>query len=131
MDVMKRRCGATGRAFAGMPAGLRHAVPEVNTRSAGDYLTRAGHNIWHRYPHRYPQNRGIGTPKTGGESVETRMPVRSFTALPSLRLPPEEGSQHRDLGLAGPRRLELGAERHDQQHRQTADALNGEVEQLA
>jgi hypothetical protein len=27
------------------PAGLRHAMPEVNTRPAGDYLTRARHNI--------------------------------------------------------------------------------------
>ena len=37
----------------------------------------------------------------------------------------------RDLRLAGPGRLELGAERHDQQHRQAAHALDGEVEQLA
>ena len=39
-------------------------------------------------------------------------------------------SQHADLRLAGPRRLELWAERHDQQHRQAADMLDGEVEQL-
>ena len=36
-----------------------------------------------------------------------------------------------DLRLAGPGRLELGAERHDQQHRQAADPLDDEVEQLA
>ncbi len=40
-------------------------------------------------------------------------------------------SQRADLRLAGPRRLELGAERHDQQHRQAADTLDGEVEQLS
>ena len=39
-------------------------------------------------------------------------------------------SQHVDLRLAGPRRLELWAERHDQQHRQAADTLDGEIEQL-
>jgi hypothetical protein len=38
---------------------------------------------------------------------------------------------HADLRLAGPGRLELGAERHDQQHRQAADTRDGEVEQLA
>jgi hypothetical protein len=38
--------------------------------------------------------------------------------------------QHRHLRLAGPRRLELGAERQDQQHRQAAGTLDGEVEQL-
>jgi hypothetical protein len=40
-------------------------------------------------------------------------------------------SQHRHLRLAGPGWLKLGAERHDQQHRQTADPVDGEVEQLA
>jgi hypothetical protein len=35
------------------------------------------------------------------------------------------------LGPAGPSWLELGAEHYDQQHRQVADALDGEVEQLA
>jgi hypothetical protein len=35
------------------------------------------------------------------------------------------------MRLAGPRRLELGANRHDQQHPQVAHALNDEVEQFA
>jgi hypothetical protein len=39
--------------------------------------------------------------------------------------------QRRNLRLACPGRLELGPERHDQQNRQAADALNGKVEQLA
>jgi hypothetical protein len=39
--------------------------------------------------------------------------------------------QHADLRLAGPGRLELRAERYDQQHRQAAYMLDGEVEQLA
>jgi len=39
--------------------------------------------------------------------------------------------QHADLGLAGPWRLKLGPEGHDQQHRQAADMLDHEVEQLA
>src|SRR5262249_60738488 len=39
-------------------------------------------------------------------------------------------SQHADLRLAGPRRLKLEAERHDQQYRQAADVLDGKVEQL-
>jgi hypothetical protein len=39
--------------------------------------------------------------------------------------------QHRHLRLAGLGRLELGTERHDQQHGQIADALDGEVEQFA
>ena len=39
--------------------------------------------------------------------------------------------QHADLRLAGPGRLELRAERYDQQHRQAAHMLDGEVEQLA
>jgi len=38
--------------------------------------------------------------------------------------------QHRHLWLAGPGWLKLGAERHDQQHWQAADSLDGEVEQL-
>ena len=38
--------------------------------------------------------------------------------------------QHRHLRLAGPGRLELGAKRHDQQHPQTADPLDGDVEQF-
>src|SRR5215831_12604431 len=39
--------------------------------------------------------------------------------------------QHADLRLAGPGRLELGAERDDEQHWQAADMFDGEVEQLA
>jgi len=39
--------------------------------------------------------------------------------------------QHRHLRLACPGRLELGSERDDQQHWQTADPLDGEVEKLA
>ena len=39
--------------------------------------------------------------------------------------------QHRHLRLAGPGRLELGPERHDQQYRQAADAIDGQVEQFA
>jgi hypothetical protein len=39
--------------------------------------------------------------------------------------------QHRHLRLAGPRRLELGAERHDQEHRQAADPLDQNREQFA
>jgi len=35
------------------------------------------------------------------------------------------------LRLSGPGRLEFRAERHDQQNRQAAHALYGEVEQLA
>ena len=35
------------------------------------------------------------------------------------------------MRLADPGRLELGAERDDQQHWQIADPLDGEVEQLA
>jgi hypothetical protein len=38
---------------------------------------------------------------------------------------------HADLRLAGPGRLEFGPERHDQQHRQAAYPLDGEVEQFA
>jgi hypothetical protein len=41
------------------------------------------------------------------------------------------GGQHGNLRLADPGRLELGAERHDQQHRQAAHSLDGEIEQLA
>jgi predicted ATPase len=39
--------------------------------------------------------------------------------------------QHRHLRLASPSRLKLGAERNNQQHRETAHALNSEVEQFA
>jgi len=39
--------------------------------------------------------------------------------------------QHRYLRPAGPGPLELEAKRHDQQHRQTARPLDGEVEQFA
>ncbi len=39
--------------------------------------------------------------------------------------------QHRHLRLSGPGRLELGAERCDQQHRQARDPLDGKVEHLA
>ena len=39
--------------------------------------------------------------------------------------------QHCHLGLTGPRRLELWPEGHDQQHRQAADTLDGQVEQFA
>ena len=39
--------------------------------------------------------------------------------------------QHGHLRLAGPGRLELGAERNDQQHRQIAYTLDSEVKQLA
>ena len=39
--------------------------------------------------------------------------------------------QHRDLRLAGPRGLELWAERHDQQRGKVADPLDDEIEQLA
>ena len=38
---------------------------------------------------------------------------------------------HRHLWLAGPGRLELGTKCHDQQHWQTAAALDGEVEKFA
>ena len=39
--------------------------------------------------------------------------------------------QQGDLRLAGPRRLELGAERHNEQHGQATHPLQTEVEQLA
>jgi hypothetical protein len=39
--------------------------------------------------------------------------------------------QHADLWLAGPGRLELGAERHDQQDGKAANTIDEEVEQLA
>jgi len=35
------------------------------------------------------------------------------------------------MRLASPRRLKLGAERYDQEHRQAAEPLDGEIEQLA
>jgi hypothetical protein len=38
--------------------------------------------------------------------------------------------QHADLFLAGPDRLELGAERHDQQDRQAVNTFDYQVEQL-
>jgi hypothetical protein len=37
---------------------------------------------------------------------------------------------HGDLRLADPGRLELGAKRHDQQHRKAADMLDGDVEHI-
>ena len=39
--------------------------------------------------------------------------------------------QHRDLRLAGPRWLEFGTKGHDKQHRQIADTLDREIEELA
>jgi hypothetical protein len=63
----------------------------------------------------------IGQRLPAGILLDQRGPVAPVQAIER---------QHADLRLASPRRLELGTEPNDQQYRQAADMLDGEVEQL-
>jgi len=79
------------------------------------------------------QRHAIGALDDLGDDLIWQRPAAGDLLDQSSTLAPVQAieGQHRHLRLTGPGRLELGAERHDQQHRQIRSPLDYKVEQLA
>jgi hypothetical protein len=81
---------------------------------------------WHHVPHARSLEADITS-----SAKRCNCASASDFGTPTDRLTEIRERQHPDLRLPGPRRLKLGAERYDQQRRQSANTLDGEVSNTA